>query len=78
MLGRAFGGQATVSLLLELRLALGLEINTGRNVRAALALLRGGFQLEEHELELLSSANTFKERVRSVSVFIVFFFWGRS
>ena len=77
MLGGAFGGQATVSLLLGFRLALGLEINTGRNVRAALALLRGGSQLEELELELLS-ANTFKERVRNVSVFIVFSFWIRS
>jgi hypothetical protein len=66
-----------VSLLLELRLALGLEINTGRNVRAALALPRGGLQLEEHELELLSS-DRFKERVRNVSVFIVFFFRVRT
>ena len=78
MLGGAFGGQATVSLLRELRLALALEINTGRKVRAVWGVLRGGLQLEELELELLS-ANTFKERVRSVSVFIVFFFgvWSR-
>ena len=63
-----------MSLLLGLRLALGLEINTGRKVRAALALLCGGSQLEEHEEELLC-AEIFKERVRNVSVFIVFFYW---
>jgi len=76
MLGRAFGGQATVSLLPRLRLALGLEINTGRNARPAFGLRGGGSKLEEHELELLS-ANMFKERVRNVSVFIVFFFLDR-
>jgi hypothetical protein len=71
--GGAFGDQGTVSLLRELRLALGLEINTGRKRRALLSLPRGGYQLEEDELELLSAV-TFKERVRSVSVFIISFF----
>lgn len=68
------GNQATVSLLLEPRRALGLEINAGRKALGVFRLRGGGSKLEEHEEELVC-AKTFKERVRNVSVFIVFSCW---